>query len=278
MPKAGSTTLHIILEGLSKMNKFNYQKFQSSHFKSATSDCDAKTAYVVEKELFDRFDEQLSSNKPNIILMHHYTVNQTKFRQNNREVALINVIRDPISWFQSKYYFRRLGRKATKGNKSTAANYDKKLLDQTIDECVLNGDPECHQIKYSYLGFICGEEKLCDCQIANGLTSKYKYAEIAKRSKDVIKNDYFFIGILEEFDKTLLAFEKILPHYFRNVHLILNKKSTMKKTEKTKTYPYQKMSNSTREFFLNGPLRYEYDVYMYAKSLFYDRLRLLDIE
>ena len=78
-----------------------------------------------------KFDLIIQSKKPLFIFKHHYYFNTTEFGLESP--TWINVIRDPLTWFESNFYFKRFGWERKPG---TRTRPDQNL---TIDQCVTSG-------------------------------------------------------------------------------------------------------------------------------------------
>ena len=71
----------------------------------------------------------------------------------------INVIREPTSWFTSRYYFKRFGWSNNNNQRSEMSETDRT---RSIDECILNEFDECTAMAYqSYLAYFCGCDDIC---------------------------------------------------------------------------------------------------------------------
>jgi len=51
--------------------------------------------------------------------------------------------------------------------------------------------------------------------------------KIQKKAKQRVLNDYFAIGVLEQFEDTLRVFEKLLPRYYRGALDVYHSKSNL---------------------------------------------------
>ena len=92
--------------------------------------------------------------------------------------------------------------------------------------------------------------------------------EDTTKCKMEIQKNYLAIGILEEFNKTLRVFEKLLPGYFLNGLSVADELE--KEFRETATLPYRQMSNESRDFLKHGFLKNECDIYQFVKSRFYE--------
>ena len=147
----------------------------------------------------------------------------------------INVIRDPLTWFESNFYFKRFGWERQPGSRR------REDQDLTIDECVttgsrffkcflsfrtfpennvvvvdpkqnlktsLKGHEDCKRVKWKYNQFLCGNAPVCT---GHSEADKKKASEVAKLN---IAKNFFIVGILEQFIDTLHLFEKLMPKYY----------------------------------------------------------------
>merc|ERR1712048_53770 len=110
--------------------------------------------------------------------------NATKFGL--EEPTWINVIRDPITWFESNFYFKRFGWERKPGTRSREED------ELTVDKCVRTGHEDCKRVKWKYMQFLCGNSRVC---MSHSEDDKKKAAEMAKSN---IANRFFVIGILEQ--------------------------------------------------------------------------------
>ena len=103
--------------------------------------------------------------KPFFIFKHHYFFNASMYGLETP--TWINVIRDPLTWFESNFYFKRFGWERQPGSRR------REDQDLTIDECVTTGSGfllnyKCNQIVLDvslnlYSRFLFFEQKLL-CQ------------------------------------------------------------------------------------------------------------------
>ena len=69
----------------------------------------------------------------------------------------------------------------------------------------------------------------------------------------------------------------MLPEIFMNVRDAWMSPKVQAKRTATKTVKAVKMNNDSRAYFKDGPLKWEFDVYMFARALFNERLRRSNI-
>ena len=151
--------------------------------------------------------------KPFFIFKHHYFFNASSYGLETP--TWINVIRDPLTWFESNFYFKRFGWERQPGSRR------REDQDLTIDECVKTSHEDCKRVKWKYNQFLCGNSPVCT---GHSDADKKKASEIAKLN---IAKNFFIVGILEQFVDTLHLFEKVMPKYYdRQVLSLANKHIT----------------------------------------------------
>ena len=69
----------------------------------------------------------------------------------------------------------------------------------------------------------------------------------------------------------------MLPSVYEGVHEIWNSPVVQGKRESTKSVNNVKMNEESRKYFQTGPLRKEYDIYLFTRALFNERLRRMNI-
>ena len=89
-----------------------------------------------------------------------------------------------------------------------------------LDNIFHNFEP----FKRRYIEFFCGNGP--DCQLPQLARDddvyKSKMVEIAKKR---MLDDYFVVGVLEQFEDSLSVFEKLLPRYYRGALEVYESKS-----------------------------------------------------
>lgn len=123
---------------------------------------------------------------------------------------------------------------------------------------------------WNYIEFVCGNEDVCHTR---GVPESQVQKAVTK-AKQNLANFFFMVGILEQWDDTLHLFEKMMPFIFKDVFQIWKSPQVQAKRKATKSNNQVKMNNASRLYFQTGPLRYEYDVYSFARSLFNQRLKV----
>jgi len=256
LPKCGSTTMHNIVGLLSRKNNFTYWKIMSGVMK-----------FTDEETLIQAL--KMRYREPFFLLQHHFWMDFTKYSMH--QPTFVNLIRDPISWFQSHYTFMRFGM-----NKGRAEDAPK--LGSDIDDCIKNKEKNCVSNQWTYIEFFCGSEKLCATMKASyeagDVDVKRQVLEIVKRR--VVK-DYFIIGILEQFEDTLALFEIMLPMFYKGATDAWKSDYIQFRRNQTKTSNKEPLSDFARDYLEKGPLSYETDFYWFTRQLFNERIKTLGI-
>merc|ERR1712176_838221 len=164
------------------------------------------------------------------------------------------------SWFESNFYFKRFGWERQPGSRRRDDQ------DLTIDKCVETGHEYCKRVKWKYNQFLCGNAPVCT---GHSDSDKRKASEIAKMN---IAKNFFLVGILEQFIDTLHLFEKLMPNYYSRAVEALNGDTVQHTINMTKTQHKTPMNDESRAYFRSGPLKYEADVYAFAKQVFNEYL------
>lgn len=187
--------------------------------------------------------------RPALYARHVYYLNFTEF--NLTKPIYINMVRDPVDRFVSNFYFDQFG--------SFGQNVSKPIHPQNINECVLKRLPRCSSKYFLSLymtRFFCGHDQACNADEKTAV-------EIAKRN---IMTEYTLIGLTEEFENSLILFEKLLPNFFRGAleawRVIKNEKfhrySTVQKDE---------ISPEARQM-LKEKMWADYEIYFFIKQRF----------
>lgn len=256
LPKCGSTTMHNIVGLLSRKNNFTYWKIMSGVMK-----------FTDEETLIQAL--KMRYREPFFLLQHHFWMDFTKYSMH--QPTFVNLIRDPISWFQSHYTFMRFG--MNKGRSE-----DSPKLGSDIDDCIKNKEKNCVSNQWTYIEFFCGSEKLCATMKASyeagDIDVKRQVLEIVKRR--VVK-DYFIIGILEQFEDTLSLLETMLPMFYKGAMDAWKSDYIQFRRNQTKTTNKEPLSQFARDYLEKGPLSYETDFYWFTRQLFNERVKSLGI-
>ena len=108
---------------------------------------------------------------PMTILKHHFWFNFTE--HNITPPTWINVMREPLSWFESRFWFDKNGRARKEG-----ARNNRKSNPENIDKCIKHKHKQCTSIIWFYTRFFCGNKIFCT---KNDEDSKKKAVEYSKQ-------------------------------------------------------------------------------------------------
>lgn len=255
LPKSGSTTMHDILRELSQKNLFYYKKMDSSNM---NFDDDASlTEYIKE-----------NMKKPFFYMQHHFFTNFTKYGID--QPTMINVIREPIDWFSSHYHFKLYGWSRKPGQRGDQN-------EMTLEECINTKAPTCSRNHWRYIEFFCGNGP--ECQTATNPREDEQYkSRMVERAKQRMLSDYFVIGVLEQFEDSLRVFEKLLPRYYRGALDVYQSKNIQQTRNQTKSLNKRSLPDEPIRKLREGTLKHEYDLYHFARQLFNERLKDLNME
>lgn len=159
MPKCGSTFIKDLMEKLGKTKNFQAKMVHGI----PTSD---------KVEIQNWYLKQTSkSSKPLFLIRHHFPFNFTLLPE-NQQPTYINIIRHPVDWYQSTYYFNRFGFNYWIENnmpnklKQRTNSFGSELNDQNVTEtarlrdinqCVEMDLLECNLLIRDYLDYVCYE-------------------------------------------------------------------------------------------------------------------------
>ena len=108
---------------------------------------------------------------PMTILKHHFWLNFTE--HNMEPPTWINVMREPISWFESRFWFDKNGWARKEGSRN-----NRKSNPENIDKCIEEKHRQCTSVIWYYTRFFCGNKRFCKLKDE---TSKKKAVEYAKQ-------------------------------------------------------------------------------------------------
>lgn len=285
LPKSGSTTMKYIISTLQKANNF-HMDYQSPCINKATCATDLQDGIGAERTLSDHVRDQREEHPGKFILLkHQYWLNFTKLGM--EQPTYINVVRDPITRFSSMYYFQRygfasMGSKDRQGVQRHTWKGTEEDIKQTLDQCVQVQSDECTEPLQVLVRYFCGTDEAC--QMKSPVMGKFgskndwtKVAAAAAIARKHIIEQYYAIGLMEQFEETLALFEKVLPQFFAGAQAAYNSQFVRTKRDSSKTAHTDGFSNSTRAWLESGPLRYEMDLYNLIKSIFVQRLNYFGI-
>ena len=118
--------MNILLDTLAQQNKFHFIKIMPHALPG--------DKFQAEQPLIAFLDDyqqgRADLDKMTLVLLkHHYPFNFTKYTR--LQPTYINVMRDPVTWFQSHYYFERFGWQRKQETRTTGEK--KALTDEEKD-------------------------------------------------------------------------------------------------------------------------------------------------
>jgi len=275
LPKCGSSTMKNLLKLLQKRNNF---KLDHQRFCIHPKDC--YEAYRDDgpngrKDFYNYIKKKLPKmkNTKYVLLKHHHWFNFTEFGL--PKPTYINVARNPVTRFASKYYFQRFGWSMGEIGSRTNFHGNEEDLNRSLDDCVRLQVPECTDALQVMVKYFCGTSDECNKHGEQGRTQWDKVAISAEIAKKNILREFFFIGILEKFDDTLELFENVLPEYFAGARETMKDPLMGKKRERSKSNVSGGYSNETVAALQRGILKYEMEIYSLIEKLFYERLAFI---
>jgi dermatan/chondrotin sulfate uronyl 2-O-sulfotransferase UST len=281
LPKSGSTTMKYIADQMAIKNNFKMDYVPPC----LHPPCNAKSGDMgdgigAKEALVNHVKEARPVNDKYFLLKHQYYLNFTNYE--TEQPTMINVVRDPVSRFSSMYYFNRygfasMGSQARQGVARHVWKGKEEDIDQTLDECIIKQSDECLEPIQVMVRYFCGTGAECGMkgagQGAFGAKNDWnKVARAAELAKHNIINNYYAIGIVEQFDASLDLFEKLLPDFFTGAKAAYHSEEVMAKRSSSSTAVKHGFNNETRAYMEAGPLRYEMDLYNLIVSIFKQRL------
>ena len=243
VPKCGSMFLTTLCYKLGKKNIFNVESPYEAGEKPQKS----------EHEQYDFVDSFTNGQfpTPNLYIRHQWFINFKDFQKENP--VYINMIRDPISRFESFYYFSRYGN--NKGGGGQAHQYDE-LKDETVDTCVEKRRKECLMPYWQIVPYFCGQDKRC--------SERTQWAtDEAKRN---IEKYYLFVGTLEDLNSSLKLLSVLLPQYFNGALETSTESASSDMRQETLTKNKLESSDETKIFLkTQTSLKYEYQLYDFVR-------------
>jgi len=244
VPKCGSRSLTTLFYKLGALNKFH-----------VTSPYEKGEKQEKNKDEEQKFVSWITSQShPFAYIRHIYFVDFTRFQLH--QPIYINFIRDPIERFESFYYFTRFGNDHNEGN----SWMDDQRRNEDIDECVRNRRSECLNPYWQVVPYFCGNDPGC--------SSRSQWS-VDKAKSNIVKN-YLFVGLTEEFEKSLYLLEVLAPQFFANATKVYKSDPENQRIKnQTKTKNKKPTSEKTKKFLRQKTsLGLEYDLYEFVKKRF----------
>merc|ERR1712228_1038228 len=117
------------------------------------------------------------------------------------------------------------------------------------------------------------------CQTATNPREDEQYkSRMVERAKQRMLSDYFIIGVLEQFEDSLRVFEKLLPRYYRGALDVYQSKTIQTTRNQTKSLNKRVLPDDPTEKLRTGALKHEYDLYHFARQLFNQQMKDLQLE
>ncbi|XP_070576835.1 uronyl 2-sulfotransferase-like [Ptychodera flava] len=175
-----------------------------------------------------------------------------------RAPSWINLIREPLPRLISRYYFKRYGDEFQQGPRM-GFNGTEEDINQSFDDCVLLDKHECSEEGgFLVVPYFCGQEPACQ---------KPSRWALEKAKQNVVEK-FAFVGILEDFNSTLIVLEKMFPQFFKGLYRTY-------KHVKYKVFRYRSSTktetSSVAMAIMRSRLGLEYEFYEFVR----DRLEII---
>ncbi|XP_076809289.1 uronyl 2-sulfotransferase-like isoform X1 [Clavelina lepadiformis] len=214
------------------------------------------------KEFAERI---LSLPRDTVFVRHFYFVNFSEFGLRNP--IYINIIRNPVDRFISRYYYARYGFKKTEKSNVLWPKWpiSLKRMNTTLEECVLTNVTKCFEVELykPMMMFFCGDHFNPKC----GTLSRFA----VERSIENIQKHYLVVGLVEDFPNTFKVFEKLLPRYFEGSW----KKFQISPEKNLSKSSNRKEPSENVKKVLKIALKTEIEFYEFVKKRFYEQLNRL---
>jgi len=252
MPKCGSTMFQKLLHKLSVVNKFTFMDV----YEPGTRDQDL----VLVNKIRGNF------KPPMAIMKHHFWMNFTKYHL--KTPTVINIVRNPVDWFASEYYFCRNGWERKPDYKGKECqDMSEHDLKMTLEECVRAKRPECKTPDIEYIEFICGNHEICKANQQN-----YQKKRLAlEMAKIRLLKEYYIVGTLEKIEESLRLLEHTLPQFFSGVLGVFREQDVQEVANSTRTLEKPQLSQHLRQELAMDSLRYEMELFAFIQSVLYKK-------
>ncbi|CAH1796870.1 unnamed protein product [Owenia fusiformis] len=259
MPKCGSSTMLHFLRRLRK-------KFKHIH---SHKYWEPKLSHKNLQAFIKSFAICNATSKQYVFDRHIYFIHFEMFGY--QQPIYFNIIREPLEQTLSWYYymFKRMGSKSRKNERK---QFFVEHKNQTFEECIRENmnssslDQKCFLDKLnkptSYVEWFCGHDDKCS-DMSYGIP-KAKYN---------IEKYYMLIGLTEEYNLTLLAMEKLLPSFFKDIEQF-NPNMT-----RINVVPAAKKVRPSTEIvtFMKEHLKFKYEIYNFVQQKFHLTMKKLKI-
>ena len=215
---------------------------------------------------------QKNQAKKLVLIKDHFWFNFTE--QFLPQPTYINLIRDPVEKFTAEYYRCRYGFKGKPDFRGPTCKYmTRERLDMTLDDCIKHKLEECTEPEsFEYFMWLCGNDELCRTKNSN-YQKKMLTSEFTKHR---VLSYYYFIGIISRFEESMQILELIAPTIFKGGPSILSTdQDVLLMKNMSQTNNKYGLSDSSRRFLKQGPLKYEVDLYRFIERLFNTKVEKL---
>ncbi|XP_072044503.1 uronyl 2-sulfotransferase-like [Amphiura filiformis] len=200
--------------------------------------------------------QQLAAHTPALFSEHIFYFPVEK----SNNPIYINMIRDPIEFLVSGYYFRQHGDRLA-GPRNVERSKKRFGLDmkmnETFDQCVLKERQAC--VSEGHLSmlfhFFCGTHPKCSTDL------KWSLNEAKRR----VEEEYLIVGLLEDYESTLRLMEKLAPSLFKGIVTDYHSDVRKKRSEKYQTIFKKPLSAEVRAI-VREKLDLAYQFYDFVKT------------
>ncbi|XP_013171987.1 PREDICTED: heparan sulfate 2-O-sulfotransferase pipe [Papilio xuthus] len=265
VPKVGSQTFMELLRRLAIRNQFGFHR---------------DAVQRVETIRLAPADQQVlvsvvsAHTPPASYIKHVCYTNFTRFGYPSP--IYVNVVRDPVERVISWYYYVRAPWYYVERKRAfpDLPLPDPAWLKKDFETCVLSGDRECRYVEgetHEGIGdhrrqtlFFCGHEPQC---------TPFNSREALQRAKRVVEQQYAVVGVLEDMNATLLAFERYIPRFFKGaLNLYWEELNTFNRINRNAFKP--PVSEAVKQIVRANFTR-EIEFYEFCKQRLYTQLRAL---
>ncbi|XP_065194219.1 uncharacterized protein LOC135825426 [Sycon ciliatum] len=176
----------------------------------------------------------------------------------------INMIRHPLNRAISSYYFRRFGDNRLGGVRGLFAPGTR---DEPFETCILRRRIECIGSRglWYIIPFFCGYKPFCRRPSAQSLAL----------AKENVVNKYFFVGLSEYFNESIVALETLLPKFFSGAQELMSEIGAAEHT--TKTNKDGRTLGSDARARALSEMAMEIEFYEFVRERFFQKLSSLHI-
>ena len=262
MPRCGSTTMRNILSLLVERNKFNLIVIQAKENSIINSEIDLI-------DYINDLKQEQQDDSITLVIKHNSFVNFTNY--GSRQPTFINVIRNPIDRYMSMYQTCRHGMTGQDGKPfASCSGMSSEELDKPVEEFFLELNTTQNQsdnqnlfFKTHYINWLCGANTICqEAHLPSSRSKAYSY------TKQLILNEYFTIGILEQLEKSLKLFSSLMPEIYSGANEVLKTEVIQMKATSSSSKVSTTISANTRSWLESTHFKYDIDLYKFVVAKF----------